>query len=87
MLAKGGDEDAVRLDNCLRVLLELLRMCSVLSIPFMPVKSADMRKQLGLPSGITALTLDEAFSPGDGGWKNVGEPEPLFPRLEVPETD
>ena len=87
VLAKGGDEDAVRLDNCLRVLLELLRMCSVLSIPFMPVKSADMRKQLGLPSGITALSLDEAFSPGDGGWKNVGEPEPLFPRLEVPETD
>jgi len=86
-LAKGNEQDAVRLDDCLRVLLELLRMCSVLSIPFMPVKSAEMRKQLGLPSGITSLTLEEAFSPGDGGWQKVGDTAPLFPRLEIPETD
>jgi methionyl-tRNA synthetase len=86
-LAKGGEETADRLDSCLRVLLELLRMFSILSIPFMPVKSADMRKQLGLPSRIGGLTLDEAFRPGDDGWKKVGEPAPLFPRLEIPEKD
>jgi methionyl-tRNA synthetase len=87
VLARGDAKDAGRLDDCLRVLLELLRLCSVLSIPFMPVKSADMRKQLGLPSGINSLTLEEAFSPGDGGWKNVGVAAPLFPRLEIPEMD
>jgi methionyl-tRNA synthetase len=87
VLAKGGEEDAARLDSCLRVLLELLRMFSVLCIPFMPAKSAEMRGQLGLRAGVDSLSLDEAFRPGDGGWAAVGKPAPLFPKLEVPEQD
>jgi methionyl-tRNA synthetase len=87
VLAKTGEAEAGRLDACLRVLLELLRMCSILSVPFMPGKSAEMRAQLGLPSQIASLSLEEASRPGDGGWASVGKPAPLFPKLEIPETD
>ena len=87
VLAKAGDERADDLDKCLRVLLEVLRSCSVLCAPFMPEKTVEMRKQLGLEGDITALSIEEASQPGDGDWKKVGKPTPLFPRLEVPERD
>lgn len=87
VLAKAGDERADDLDKCLRVLLEVLRSCSVLCVPFMPEKTVEMRKQLGLDGDITALSIEEASQPGDGDWKKVGKPTPLFPRLEVPEKD
>lgn len=81
-LAKAGDDEA--LGAVLRVLLEVLRLGSVLCIPFMPAKSVQMRAQLSLEGDIAALSLDEAASPGDVGWQTVGEPEPLFPRFEKP---
>ncbi|UCG52628.1 MAG: methionine--tRNA ligase [Candidatus Latescibacterota bacterium] len=84
-LAKA--EDPEPLDVTLRVLLEVLRMSSVLCIPFMPVKSAEMRIQLGLPSDISALEISEAARPGDPGWREVGTPSPLFPKIELPESE
>ena len=87
VLAKAGDERADDLDKCLRVLLEVLRSCSVLCMPFMPEKTVEMRKQLGLEGDITALSIEDASRPGDSDWKKVGNPTPLFPRLEVPEKD
>jgi methionyl-tRNA synthetase len=87
VLAKAGDERADDLDKCLRVLLEVLRSCSVLCLPFMPEKTMEMRKQLGLEDDNTALSIEEASQPGDRDWKKVGKPTPLFPRLEVPEED
>jgi len=86
-LAKRGEEGATELDSCLRVLLEVLRLCSLLCVPFMPTKAAEMREQLGLPSDVGALSLDEASQPGGDDWRTVNKPTPLFPKLEVPEDD
>jgi methionyl-tRNA synthetase len=79
-LAKAQDPKA--LDDALRTLLEVLRMGSVLCIPFMPVKSAEMRRQLELESDISKISLEEAKHPGDAAWKRVGTPSPLFRKLE-----
>jgi len=86
-LAKAGADGAADLDKCLRVLLEVLRLCSVLCVPFMPTKSVEMREQLALPADVAGLSLDEASHPGDEGWRRVGKPEPLFPKLEAPSDD
>jgi methionyl-tRNA synthetase len=83
-LAKTGDNTA--LDDCLRVLLEVLRLASILCVPFMPSKAAEMRKQLRLEPDVSRLSIDEARHPGDPGWKTVGKPAVLFPKLEVPES-
>jgi methionyl-tRNA synthetase len=85
-LAKAGDARAADLDKCLRVLLEVLRLSSVLCVPFMPVKSGEMRGQLGLGDA-AALSIDEASQPGADDWRTVNKPTPLFPKLEVPEED
>jgi methionyl-tRNA synthetase len=79
-------EDGRALDDVLRVLLEVLRMASILCIPFMPRKSEEMRKQLALDHDLTALSMDEANAPGDAGWRTIGTTAPLFPKLEVPAT-
>jgi methionyl-tRNA synthetase len=81
-LAKAGD--TATLAATMRALLEVLRVCSVLTQPFMPSKAEEMRKLLALPHDFTKLTLDEAESAGDTNWKRIGEPTVLFPRLEVP---
>ena len=83
-LAKAGEERELDLDRCLRVLLEVLRLCSVLCVPFMPAKSSEMREQLGLPADVASLRLEEASRPGADDWHTVNKPVPLFPRLEIP---
>ena len=84
-LAKSGATD--ELNDCLSALLQTLRLCSVLCIPFMPVKSAEMRRQLELPDDVTQITLDEAreLATGRTNWPRVAKPEVLFPKLEVPD--
>jgi methionyl-tRNA synthetase len=84
-LAKEGSDAA--LGDCLRVLLEVLRVCSVLCVPFMPEKSAEMRAQLALETDAAALSLQEAERPGAADWTTVGKPTPLFPKLETPPSD
>jgi methionyl-tRNA synthetase len=81
-LAKADDTQT--LDTTLRVLLEVLRLSSVLCIPFMPSKAADMRGQLGLDADITRLSIDEAKQPGAAEWKTVEKPSPLFPKIDPP---
>ncbi|MDH3198149.1 MAG: methionine--tRNA ligase, partial [Candidatus Krumholzibacteria bacterium] len=80
--AKAGDDEA--LDVTLRVLLEVLRLCSILCQPFMPEKARQMREQLELPADFAAIRLDEAAAPGEAAWRRVGAPEVLFPKLEAP---
>ena len=75
-------DDPGPLDNTLRVLLEILRLASILCVPFMPEKSMEMRKQLGLDAELSAIRIDEAKKPGDAGWKSVGATAPLFPKFE-----
>jgi methionyl-tRNA synthetase len=78
--AKAGDTPA--LGATLRALLEVLRTCSILVQPFMPVKAVEMRTQLGLSA---EFDLDEADQPGDASWQRIGTSVVLFPRLEAPE--
>jgi methionyl-tRNA synthetase len=79
-LAKAGDDEA--LGDALRVLLEVLRLGSILCIPFMPVKSGEMRAQLGLESDISKLTLDETRKPGEAAWRTIGTAAVLFPKFD-----
>ncbi|HXS10374.1 MAG TPA: methionine--tRNA ligase [Candidatus Krumholzibacteria bacterium] len=81
-LAKAGD--TATLAATMRALLEVLRVCSVLTQPFMPEKAKEMRKVLALDPDIAALGLKEAEQAGESGWRKIGEPSVLFPRLEVP---
>ncbi len=81
--AKAGDTQALHVT--LRVLLEVLRMSSVLAIPFMPQKAAEMRRQLGRVDDVDALRLSDAANFGDPNWKTIGESAVLFPKLELPE--
>jgi methionyl-tRNA synthetase len=80
--AKAGEAEALAVT--LRVLLEVLRLASILCRPFMPQKAKQMRQQLALGTDFSALTVDDANSPGRGDWKRVGKPEVLFPKLELP---
>lgn len=79
-LAKADDPKS--LDDVLRVLLEVLRLSSVLCIPFVPSKAEAMRSQLGLEADISKIRLEEARSPGDAAWQKVNEPFSLFPKIE-----
>ena len=75
-------DEAKALDDVLRVLLEVLRLSSILCVPFMPVKSAEMRRLLMLESDISKIELGEAERPGDPGWKETGSSAVLFPKIE-----
>jgi methionyl-tRNA synthetase len=75
-------DDPKPLDDVLRVLLEVLRLFSILCSPFVPVKASEMREQLGLDADISKATLDHARAPGEAGWKVVGAPFALFPKIE-----
>ncbi|MCG6963208.1 MAG: methionine--tRNA ligase [Acidobacteria bacterium] len=81
-LAKQGNAARGPLEEVLGTSLEALRLTSVLISPFMPGVARNLRRQLGLGEGATNLV--EA-----GGWglipsgTRVGDPEPLFPRLDV----
>lgn len=74
------------LQDTLRSLLEVLRTASVLCIPFMPVKAAEMRRQLGLEDDISTIRIDEARRPGDAEWKRIGGISPIFPKID-PKVD
>lgn len=81
-LARADDKGP--LQDTLRALLEVLRAASILSIPVMPIKAAEMRRQLGLADDISALRIDEARSPGDVEWKLIGDISPIFPKIDNP---
>jgi methionyl-tRNA synthetase len=83
-LAKADAPKA--LDDVLRVLLEVLRLSSILCIPFMPTKAAGMREQLGLDCDTARASLDEARAPGEEGWRSGQAPVPLFPKIEQPDA-
>ena len=82
--AQAKADDLAPLKDTLRTLLEVLRAASILCVPVMPVKAAQMRQQLGLPDEITGLSIDEANRPGEADWRTVGKPSSLFPKIEPP---
>jgi methionyl-tRNA synthetase len=83
--AEKESGEAGALDDTLRVLLEIMRLSSILCRPFMPEKAVEMRAQLGLDPDFSDIRLEEAARPGGNAWTRTGESAVLFPRLEVPE--
>jgi methionyl-tRNA synthetase len=79
-LSKSQDPKA--LDDVLRTLLEVLRLGSVLCVPVMPVKSAEMRRLLHLEPDVSKTSIEESRRPGDPSWKTVGAPSPLFMKID-----
>ena len=72
------------LANVMYNLAESLRVISVLISPFMPVTAGRIWKQLNLPQAFKDVQIEDIESWGGvpAGLK-VGEPEQLFPRIEV----
>ncbi len=72
------------LANVMYNLLESLRLISVMVTPFMPVTGERIWKQLGLtqPFAEVQLTDIETWG-GTPAGIHVGQPEQLFPRIEV----
>ena len=72
------------LANVMYNLAESLRVISVLISPFMPVTAERIWKQLNLPQAFKDVQIEDIESWGGvpAGLK-VGEPEQLFPRIEV----
>ena len=82
-LAKQGH--TARLHSVLRVLVEVLRIVSIVLQPFMPSVSTAIWKQLGLEGGPQRLS-DAARWPGIPQGLNIGTRQVLFPRLEAAAT-
>ena len=84
-LAKD-ESQAARLDSVLRHLAEALAHVSVLLSPIMPEACAKMREQLGwaMPAGFQVQDLKWGLL-ADG--HQLGQPVPLFPRLELAKAE
>ena len=77
---KNDPAQAKRLDVILGLLAETVRRLSVLVQAAMPFTAEKMRAQLLLPPG--PVRLDEALFGNSLRGQAVGQPQPLFPRLE-----
>lgn len=82
-LAKDPEKKQ-ELANVMYNLAESLRVISVLISPFMPITAERIWKQLNLPQAFKDVQIEDIESWGGvpAGLK-VGEPEQLFPRIEV----
>ncbi|MGA1539934.1 MAG: methionine--tRNA ligase, partial [Chthoniobacterales bacterium] len=68
---------AGRLDEVLAVLVEASRLAAALAHPVIPVSSDRLLSQLGFPANLTTSwgVL--------GAGHQLGEPSPVFPRLDA----
>lgn len=85
--AKNGDETAAaRLDAVLADLVETIRLLAVHLAPFIPVGAGRIATQAG-------FALDETGDPTSHTWndalagRELPKASPIFPRIEVPETN
>lgn len=82
-LAKQGAD--ARLDTVLYNLLETLRVIGVWTLAFLPNKAAEVLDRLGVPAELRDVPSTAEWARlASGGDTTVGDP--LFPRLEAPET-
>lgn len=77
-LAKNP-ETAAQLDEVLYTLCEALRIVSILLEPIVPAAAAGVRSQLNVTGGIS---FEKATWGGLSDGHVLGEPSPLFPRIE-----
>ena len=59
---------------------ETVRVLSILIEPFLPTTAARIQQQLGM--GNREIRFDASIPDGRLAGQAVGEPQPLFPRLE-----
>jgi methionyl-tRNA synthetase len=81
-LVKTGDEGQAELRSVLYAALEGLRIASLLTEPFMPTITAELRSQLGadqLPRNLGDATAWGGLAAGT----KLGDAKPLFPRVDV----
>lgn len=72
-----------RLQTVLYNLAETLRIVAVLISPFMPLTSPKIWQQLGIRTGFSQVTLQDAQTWGGlAAGTKVAKPEPIFPRIE-----
>jgi methionyl-tRNA synthetase len=90
-LNKAGD--APRVGQVLSAMAEACRILGHLMAPFTPDASRRLHEQLGAPpaydergAGGPGLERLLAWGAEAGEW-HTGAPEPIFPRVEVPEPD
>ncbi len=84
-LAKEGEAARPQLEAVLGAALESLRIMAVLIEPVMPATAASLRSQLGaaaLPTDLDAAARWGLLPEG----ARLGEPAPLFPRVDVEKT-
>ena len=81
VLAKDEDKELV-LANVLANLLESLRVVAVLITPFMPNTSETILRTLGADTDVSLEKAEFAVFTTD---KEITQPEPLFPRLDMDE--
>jgi methionyl-tRNA synthetase len=78
--------DFARMETVLYVILEVLRISSILYQPLIPTSASMILDQLKVPDDARTfrhLTLDFRISPG----AVMDKPVPIFPRIEVPEQE
>jgi methionyl-tRNA synthetase len=79
-------EDPVRMGTVLYVLTDVIRLLALVMQPFTPHACEDILDQLAIPFDSRNF---EAFSPGHAPvpGEDLPKPEPVFQRLEMPETE
>jgi len=83
LLAKAGESE--RLGQVLAAMAETCRILGHLVAPFTPTSAGKLHEQLGVAAtGDRPLAEAAAWGGGPDGLR-VGEPVPLFPRVEMPD--
>ena len=77
----GDPDQADKLDEVLYSLSESLRIVSILLLPILPEESNAMRAQLNWSGEPTLANTAWGLLPDA---HQLGDPVPLFPRIEVP---
>jgi methionyl-tRNA synthetase len=86
MKKDGGKAGAARV---LFTVVEVLRQTAVLLFPFMPSKAQGIWGALGIDREISGSTYDEALAwqhSWEGVSRELGDLQPLFPRIEMKEA-
>lgn len=75
------EEDQTKLAKVMFLLLESLRQVSLMLTPFLPETAQKIRNQLNLPA-LKVFEEEKKWNAHEGEWKEIGETEILFPRIE-----
>jgi methionyl-tRNA synthetase len=84
LLAKADDaESQAKLDATLYNSAEALRIASALAYPVLPTSTPKIWKTLGQPGALDDYQLEDLRWSGLRRETKIGEPAPLYPRLDV----